>query len=116
MPEKVTPHPEQGFIECLSTGKTSLEDYRGSLKEALRIRKDTGLDKILVDDREHSGAYETFPIHKFIGEIPPALRVALLISQKTLSENRFIETVSVNRGGNLRIFTDKDEALAWLKA
>ncbi len=41
-------------------------------------------------------------------------RIAVIYRDEEGDRFRFIENVSVNRGGNMKIFTDADEAIDWL--
>jgi hypothetical protein len=46
----------------------------------------------------------------------PVCRFAYVGSQPLVEPQRFGETVAVNRGINLKVFTEMKEALAWLEA
>ena len=48
----------------------------------------------------------------FAERLPNSLQVALLSDPKWI--NKFMENTAVNRGANLRVFSDKAEALRWL--
>jgi hypothetical protein len=52
---------------------------------------------------------------KLAGKIP-GCRFAFVGSNPLVDPKRFGETVAVNRGINLRVFTEMKEALAWLDA
>ena len=45
---------------------------------------------------------------------PPLVRIAVLHHANQSERFRFIENVAVNRGLNLRVFTDSAEAINWL--
>lgn len=42
------------------------------------------------------------------------IKVAVITNAETV--NRFFENVAVNNGGNVRMFTDREEAVDWLTA
>ena len=46
--------------------------------------------------------------------LPMRVRIALLLPQLPPAEQKFIETFNNDRGFNLKVFHDKDLAIAWL--
>ncbi len=51
---------------------------------------------------------------KLAGKIP-SCRFAFVGNHPLVDPKRFGETVAVNRGLNVKVFTEKNEALAWLE-
>jgi hypothetical protein len=43
------------------------------------------------------------------------LKIALVGREDQMFTDNFVENVAINRGINLKIFTDVDEAVIWLK-
>jgi hypothetical protein len=74
--------------------------------------------RILSDERAleyRLGTTDTFRAAEFLAASAPAVgRVALVCSEQGLPDARFWEDVTVNRGLQARLFTDVDEARAWL--
>jgi hypothetical protein len=58
------------------------------------------------------GLIEMFEILKIERDVKEAVIMTSL--QDSIDEIRFYETACKNRGFNVRIFKDKDEAVAWL--
>jgi len=77
------------------------------------------LSKALLDCRSMTGEIQTFNSFavakygvKMIGIIS---KTALVGREDQMLPDNFVENVAVNRGVNLKIFTDADEAIDWLK-
>jgi hypothetical protein len=61
------------------------------------------------------GTYDTFESARFISErAPNVAKVAIVIDPRFLDVAEFRETVAVNRGLKLRVFSEREKALAWL--
>jgi hypothetical protein len=59
---------------------------------------------------------DTFLVGEFISEHAPAVaKAAIVCNPKYVTEARFWETVVVNRGLQVRVFTDTDAAACWLR-
>jgi hypothetical protein len=74
--------------------------------------------RVLCDERalEYAlGTFDTFEAAKFIAAMAPKVaRIAIVCKPKHIEAGDFWETVAVNRGLQVRIFTDIDEAHSWL--
>jgi hypothetical protein len=75
---------------------------------------------VLVDVRGLKGRLSTLDSYRVVTEVFQKLRGQGLLKAAILDRKapslriRFIETVALNRGFNFRVFTSRDEALAWL--
>lgn len=81
------------------------------------VRK-TGCCNILNDLRDARIASSAFDVYKMPGIInnqgvPNICKRALIVSEESKGF-RFLETVSVNVGQQVRIFTDPESAIEWL--
>jgi hypothetical protein len=63
--------------------------------------------EIGVLERFESGRYGALTI-------PRTFKIALLARKDQVSPDKFFQTVARNRGVNLTVFTENDEALGWL--
>lgn len=76
--------------------------------------------KIICDERELKYALdtlETFEAAKFIAEMAPRLaQVAIVCAPRYLKDGMFWETVAVNRGLLVRVDTDYEASLAWVRS
>jgi len=77
------------------------------------------ISKALLDCRSMTGEIQIFDSFKFAeygvkmwGIIS---KTALVGREDQMLPDNFVENVTVNRGVNLKIFTDADETIDWLK-
>ena len=75
--------------------------------------------KALLDCRKMAGeikTLESFMVADYGGKMRGFLsKMALVGREDQMLLDSFVENVAVNRGVNLKIFTDFEEALAWLE-
>ena len=100
-------------------GMYNLSLLRHAVEEVGKCCRHTGYRRVLADARHHVGGIDVLDLHQ-IGEmisreIPGGCRVAVVVSEASLGMDRHLETVAVNRGVSLRLFTDCDDASRWLK-
>ena len=76
------------------------------------------LAKILLDCRKMTGEiqiFDSFEVAKYgVEMLGSAYKTALVGREDQMLPDNFVENVAVNRGVNLKIFTDIDEAIDWL--
>ena len=118
MPDQLTINEELGIIEVYSSGEITVEEAEQTVKKSLRIFKERNIDKVLVDATSLTKLPGTVEIFQFLSSSPPELTQALVISKDSFSEDllSFGENVAVNRGKNVKLFFDREEALSWLKS
>ena len=117
MPETVSINKRLGVIQIDSSGDVDKRDLYSSLQSVLEIVEKTGLKKVLVDTTKQTKLPTIQVLHRFGKELSTRARMlkhAVTVSQLPHNDLQFIETVSVNRGVNMRIFDSVDHALAWL--
>ena len=110
------------YVRLIFAGETSPQDHEQGRAEAVRALTATGRHRLLIDAREIqakmsvSGDFEFTADHQ--PSFPPAVRVAALRRQDPSESDRFrfIENVAINRGHDLRVFTEQAEAENWLLA
>jgi hypothetical protein len=87
-----------------------------AMVEACRWLK---ISKALLDCRKMTGEIEIlegFMVAQYGGKMRGFLtKTALVGREDQMFPDNFVENVAVNRGVNLKIFTDIEEAIAWLK-
>ncbi len=115
-------HIEDGNIVCIrGVGRLTVEEYKkGSLEVVDMLRKHNSL-RLFVDNRlAHNVAsvVELYSLSRFFHEIELStkLRIALLVGADTpnVKDLGFFETVSRNRGYNMRMFYAENEVIEWL--
>jgi hypothetical protein len=86
------------------------------MDEVAEACRETGCGKVLVDLREMPGrisAMDRFQMGVYGSKLFQKLaKVAVVYRKEEI--NRFAETVGMNRGLHARIFSDIEEARAWL--
>ena len=79
-----------------------------------------GVTRILCEELDleyRLGTFDTYQAAEFLSaNVPLLARAAVVCQPKHLEEGRFWETVAVNRGLSVRVFTDPEEARRWLLA
>lgn len=92
---------EDSIDEMVAAGKKE-----NCKKVLLDIRPMTG--EIGVLDRFESGRYGALTI-------PRTFKIAVLGRADQISPDKFFQTVARNRGVNLKVFSEFEETLEWLK-
>lgn len=105
-----------------ATGTRSLQTVLAMSQDIWTACVESGLRKVLVDVLALKGRLSTIdsydiPAKHFtkIRDTNIITRCAILDLKEFEHSYRFFENVAVNRGLNLRIFSDIDEAIAWLE-
>ena len=93
---------------------STLEDWKKSLEEVIRLSEETGIHCVLIDVREQESLAGTVELFKFGSGLPTHLTFAVLCDLH-LDEHRFIENVAINRGITVRDFDSEQAAIDWLK-
>ena len=106
------------FIRLVFAGETTAQDHEDARAEAFRALTSRGWKRLLVDARQISTRMSLFDDYEFTKEhqssLPLLARVAAIHRHDESERFRFIENVAVNRGHNLKVFTDPGEAIDWL--
>jgi hypothetical protein len=114
---------EPGVVETVYAGALSTVEF----KEAVAATADTAAEclctRFLSDCREleageESPTLDIWALAEFLAQLPPGTleREALLLPAAAAAgeDIRFYETACRNRGLDVRVFSERDEALAWL--
>jgi hypothetical protein len=109
-----------GYLEATARGKRTREAVSALTIEFGKAGFDFHSSKILVDVRELEGSLKVYDSYQIVTQDFRKLRgkgiqKAAIIDRKVPGvRGWFLETVAVNRGFNLRVFTDRQAALEWL--
>lgn len=116
MPEEIRIDEERGIIVVRDYGHVSKEDVVKTITEARHIFDTKGIDKILVNTTELESMPATREIYEVFSTLPREFKIAMLMQayQATEPEIAFGEMVASNRGVRVKIFYEKERALAWL--
>ena len=119
----ITTTVEEDFVRIVVTGNYSLLKanhlFSHSIENALLHRR----AKILIDVTNIAGNipfFDRFEYATFLARYKrehastKVSRIAVVGHEPIVDKNKFGETVAINRGANVRVFTDMDNAYAWL--
>ncbi|MDB4444042.1 hypothetical protein N9174_01735 [bacterium] len=105
-----------------ATGTRSLETVLAMSKDILAACVEEKVTKVLTDVRGLEGRLSTLDAYKLADQHFPKIQDRSVVTHNALVDlkefehnYRFFEDVAVNRGFTLRIFSDPDEAVEWLK-
>ena len=106
---------EFDIIELRLDGVVDFEEFLETRSQMRAMHEQHGPLNALVDMREMQFGMSTLRIYEFASTIkhPIGARIALLCRPND-SDARFFETVAINNGVQIRLFTEYSEALAFL--
>ncbi|RPH69124.1 hypothetical protein EHM76_07285 [bacterium] len=119
MPVNIKVIRSKDFIKTTVTGVLDFAVSKQALLDIAPQIDQTGGFEILVDTREAEPALSIIDIFR-LGEslaAHPSLRrsrIAFLKSMRDGQQAEFLETVTANRGVRAQVFTEFEEAIAWL--
>ena len=100
------------------SGRVTRDIQEAGRTEAIRALSDNGWCRLLADARWIDPAISVTDDFEFTAghrsTHPPLVRIAVLYHPDQSERFQFIENVAMNRGLNLKIFTDAAEAINWL--
>ena len=115
MPEVVEYDSQERLIRVRAWGAGTIEDWLASRTQVIKLHKEHGALKLLVDVREQESAPSASDIFDFGEDWPFEIRTAILVGEKTREEQQFLETVAFNRGKQMRVFENEEAALSCLR-
>ncbi len=123
MTHTINYNPETRIIEIKVQGDFSLKEVREIISESMRVAKEQNCFLILNDLREAKlkiSIVEVYEIPNIIsGLLAPSGHHAhefkrAFVAPTGLTDYRFFETVSTNRGQTAKLFYNIDKARKWL--
>jgi len=116
MHASITVDEQRRFLRFQFDQGATLFDWKEAQAAFLRLAKETGIHRALVDIRNQAAAGPPLDLFEFGNNIPSRAAFAVL-SAPHRSEHEFVETVALNRGKNVRLFFgSENEAIEWLVA
>ena len=107
---------EGDVLRVVATGPASLKLMKRLLDQVADEIKARGSKKVLVDLHELTGRLSNLERYQ-IGEYAVGrIRVKIAVIAPAGLVNHLGETVAVNRGVNVRVFTEEIPAVVWLRA
>lgn len=122
---KVTAEPR--FIRVTTSGDFTLAEAQRTFREAIDAVARHKTDKVLFDGREvigeptiiqrfYYGDFAARTVARYAAESGnPWPQFAYVLQEPVLDPNRFGEKVARNRGMNMKVFDNLEEALTWLE-
>ena len=114
---------DTNFMTLIASGTYSLERAIHLCKLSIDTCFSYNKSKILVDITKVTGNVpffdrfqyaEALAQYKSTHALTKVSKIALVGREPLIDKNRFGETVAVNRGVNIKVFTELNDALAWL--
>ena len=112
---------EVGVVEMVFRGTVTPADVDAAMTEAGTVGAENLSNRFLVDSREMpagGSAFDVLALAELLAALPPGVidREAVLLSDDAAAADQmeFFETACRNRGLDVRVFQDRDEALGWL--
>lgn len=121
MPYKIAVSDSHDYI-CLDYyGNVSKDDLADSISGCKKLYVETGISLFLADCTEMFAEHSILDIFSKVDsfqslEMKKDFREAIIIPKESESKDKvnFYETACLNRGYNVRIFENKDDAVVWL--
>jgi hypothetical protein len=120
MPHTLAYIPEEGYIELTVDGRFNLARLKQIAPEVASLSNESGCLHILNDmsyatiDVSVLDVYSS-PQQMDDAGITRSTKRALVVP-KSFEHAHFLETVTRNRGHDLKVFFDRDEAINWLQS
>jgi hypothetical protein len=110
----VTVDLERRFLRFQFDQRATVKDWVEARAIFLRLSGETGIRRALVDVRNQRITGPAMELFDFGEDIPLGMVFAVL-SDPHSDDHRFVETVALNRGKNVRLFFGpEEEAIGWL--
>ena len=106
------------YVEIVFAGEVTREDHESARAEAIDALKAGGYKRLLVDARRIDAKMSLIDDFEFTQEhqaTPIRAMPTAIIHRPDESERfKFIENVASNRGAQIKVFTDPEQAIGWL--
>jgi hypothetical protein len=111
---------DENYVYVTLTGEATVEDFENARAETQVLLSANDCMKVLV------GAKREAPEEPFVDDFdftsqlgsffPRRTRIALVVPDDQMEYMQFVKNVAQNRGVNMVLFSDKEQALVWLLA
>jgi hypothetical protein len=122
MPWNITVHPKTGIVETLYGGRLSPTELQAAVLATIEQGRKRGATLYLGNCTSLEGGHSVTDLY-FLADLLQSLGLtsefheAILLPQleAAAEDVQFWETTTRNRGCDVRVFRDREAALAWLK-
>ena len=110
----------ENYVYIKAFGKYDFEDASGSQNEALEFINGDNIERILVNISEIENEFSFNESMQIISRVPEVfprhVKHAVIFSENALQKMTagFSDDFSFNRGINVRVFANQEDALDWL--
>ncbi|MBK6345020.1 MAG: hypothetical protein IPN08_11175 [Bacteroidales bacterium] len=112
-----------GILEVTFTGSPEIEELKAAVMSSLKLCYEKQVTRVLADcSKMVSSVNDSIMSTYELGSFYESLKIEILMKEAIiLPENEkaaammyFFETTARNRGFNVRVFAERDDALSWL--
>lgn len=114
MPEEVKIDTVNQLLHVQFFSDSTVNNWKKALVEVERLSEETGFCRVLVDVRKQKDLADTMTLFNFGTHLPRSIKFAVLC-ELNIEDHRFIESVAINRGINVKDFDSEKNAIEWLK-
>ena len=118
LPYRAEPNSEGSYVRLTLAGQLKQADLEAARTAAGRLLADRGWRKLFIDASGVETDMSVLDHFEFTAghdeHLPSSLQTAIFHGPGDPTTFKFIETVGVNRGMNMRRFEQESEALDWL--
>jgi hypothetical protein len=119
MPYQLQITEKPNYLHAVVTGKNTLDNVTGYLKELLRECETRQCFNVLIEERLEGRRLETWDVYQIASDAStPARGLFRAVAYVDVNAGgelmRFAETVANNRGVPMRLFATVAEAEAWI--
>ena len=121
MPFQVLPDISRRFLEVRYFGEVTPADLRTAFGEGLHLAREINTFLVLTDCTAMRGGHSLFDLYAMVSDLAGHREIirykeaVLMPAAPGLAEKvTFWETACRNRGLWVKVFSDRDSALAWL--
>ena len=121
MPWRVSLFGKLPIVETVYAGALNANDLSDAVRETLSVAVTHQITRLLGDCTQLDGGHTIVDLYSLANAIPGMggdynLKEAVLLPLNPNADEkvRFWETTCVNRGFMVKVFGDRDDAIAWL--
>lgn len=114
---------KSGYVVAVLKGVRTPETLLAAAARTTTFCSERQISHLLIDLKGMTGRLDTLETFDIAGhELPRqkavrrVLRSVILDHPENVERLRFFETVAINRGLNVKVFSDEDQAVEWLLA
>jgi hypothetical protein len=116
----ITSSSDGDILVVTFTGQSTPSNAHAMTVRYFEIVLGSGLKKVLADIRLLKGRLSLPGTYRLVRDlpvkpIPAGFKTAVLETKELREYARFLETTAANAGVSLRCFSDREEAVSWLR-